>query len=45
MRLRPQIMRMYPFGGRFDSSNPDPLLAWAAGFQLVSLNQQVTPRL
>ena len=31
---------MYPFGLRFDSSNPDPFLAWAHGFQLAALNFQ-----
>jgi phosphatidylinositol phospholipase C delta len=31
---------MYPFGLRFDSSNPDPFLAWANGFQLAALNFQ-----
>lgn len=32
--------RMYPFGLRFDSSNADPFLAWAHGFQLAALNTQ-----
>lgn len=32
--------RMYPFGLRFDSSNADPFIAWAHGFQLAALNSQ-----
>ncbi|MCO5574927.1 hypothetical protein L7F22_028722 [Adiantum nelumboides] len=32
--------RMYPFGLRFDSSNADPYLAWAHGFQIAALNTQ-----
>lgn len=32
--------RMYPFGLRFNSSNPDPFLAWAHGFQIAALNIQ-----
>lgn len=32
--------RMYPFGLRFDSSNADPFLAWAHGFQIAALNTQ-----
>jgi len=35
-----QLSRVYPFGGRVDSSNLDPILAWAAGCQLVALNFQ-----
>ncbi|KAI5074770.1 hypothetical protein GOP47_0010731 [Adiantum capillus-veneris] len=32
--------RMYPFGLRLNSSNPNPYLAWAHGFQLAALNIQ-----
>ncbi len=35
-----QLSRIYPFGGRFDSSNYDPCPGWAAGAQLVALNFQ-----
>ena len=37
---RRQLSRIYPFGGRFDSSNYDPTPGWAAGAQLVALNFQ-----
>jgi phosphatidylinositol phospholipase C delta len=37
---RRQLSRIYPFGGRFDSSNYDPIPGWAAGAQLVALNFQ-----
>ena len=36
-----QLARIYPWGGRFDSSNLDPGLAWATGCQLVAFNFQV----
>jgi Phosphatidylinositol-specific phospholipase C, Y domain/C2 domain len=36
--------RIYPKGARIDSSNMDPVPAWAAGNQLVALNYQ-TPGL
>jgi len=35
-----QISRIYPHGGRVDSSNLDPVMAWAAGCQMVALNFQ-----
>mmetsp|Transcript_66796 Transcript_66796/g.164629 ORF Transcript_66796/g.164629 Transcript_66796/m.164629 type:complete len:812 (+) Transcript_66796:154-2589(+) len=35
-----QLSRIYPFGGRVDSSNLDPILPWACGNQLVALNFQ-----
>ena len=35
-----QLARIYPWGGRFDSSNLDPSPSWAAGCQLVALNFQ-----
>ena len=38
---RKQLARIYPWGGRVDSSNLDPGLAWAAGCQLVAFNFQV----
>ena len=38
---RKQLARIYPWGGRFDSSNLDPGLAWATGCQLVAFNFQV----
>jgi hypothetical protein len=37
---RHQLARIYPWGGRFDSSNLDPSLSWAAGCQLVAFNFQ-----
>ncbi len=37
---RRQLSRIYPFGGRIDSSNYDPTPGWAAGAQLVALNFQ-----
>ncbi len=39
-----QLSRIYPFGGRFDSSNYDPCPGWAAGAQLVALNFQTIDR-
>lgn len=38
------IIRVYPKGQRFDSSNYDPMPMWICGCQLVSLNYQ-TPDL
>jgi hypothetical protein len=35
------VMRVYPFGLRFDSSNLDPTKAWAYGAQLAAINMQV----
>mmetsp|Transcript_6992 Transcript_6992/g.16227 ORF Transcript_6992/g.16227 Transcript_6992/m.16227 type:complete len:826 (-) Transcript_6992:326-2803(-) len=35
-----QLSRVYPFGGRIDSSNLHPINAWASGCQLVALNFQ-----
>ncbi|KAH7437055.1 hypothetical protein KP509_05G054300 [Ceratopteris richardii] len=34
------FLRVYPYGLRFDSSNYDPMLAWAHGAQMVALNMQ-----
>ncbi|XP_066303079.1 1-phosphatidylinositol 4,5-bisphosphate phosphodiesterase delta-1-like isoform X1 [Branchiostoma lanceolatum] len=35
-----QLVKIYPSGGRVDSSNIDPHLYWAAGCQIVALNYQ-----
>ncbi|XP_067003645.2 1-phosphatidylinositol 4,5-bisphosphate phosphodiesterase epsilon-1 isoform X2 [Anabrus simplex] len=35
-----QLMRTYPAGMRIDSSNPNPLIFWAFGIQMVALNYQ-----
>lgn len=37
---RKHIIRVYPAGQRFDSSNFDPLPGWCAGVQCVALNVQ-----
>ncbi|TLD14543.1 hypothetical protein PspLS_11156 [Pyricularia sp. CBS 133598] len=37
---RNYLMRLYPHGMRFDSSNFDPVLFWRAGAQVVALNWQ-----
>jgi hypothetical protein len=34
------LMRTYPHGMRFDSSNFDPVIFWRAGVQVVALNWQ-----
>lgn len=34
------MSRVYPYGGRVDSSNLQPVNAWASGCQLVALNFQ-----
>lgn len=34
------LMRIYPAGMRFDSSNFDPVIFWRAGVQVVALNWQ-----
>lgn len=34
------LMRVYPSGYRVDSSNPDPLIFWRRGVQMVALNWQ-----
>lgn len=34
------LMRIYPHGMRFDSSNFDPVIFWRAGVQVVALNWQ-----
>ncbi len=34
------LMRVYPSGWRVSSSNPDPLLFWRRGVQMVALNWQ-----
>lgn len=35
-----QLVRTYPKGTRFDSSNYDPMQMWNCGIQLVALNFQ-----
>ncbi|XP_025846681.1 1-phosphatidylinositol 4,5-bisphosphate phosphodiesterase epsilon-1 isoform X2 [Vulpes vulpes] len=35
-----QLLRTYPAATRIDSSNPNPLLFWLHGIQLVALNYQ-----
>ena len=35
-----QLVRTYPKGTRFDSSNYDPVQMWNCGIQLVALNFQ-----
>ena len=35
-----QLVRTYPRGSRFDSSNYDPIMMWNCGIQLVALNFQ-----
>ena len=35
-----QLVRTYPKGTRFDSSNYDPMQLWICGVQMVSLNFQ-----
>lgn len=35
-----QLVRTYPRGTRFDSSNYDPVMMWNCGIQLVALNFQ-----
>lgn len=37
---RAHLMRVYPFGLRFSSSNADPTQFWRQGVQLVALNWQ-----
>lgn len=39
-----QLSRVYPKGGRIDSSNYDPIKMWNAGCQLVALNYQTADR-
>jgi hypothetical protein len=38
------LVRIYPFGLRFDSSNLDPFAFWATGCQMVCLNYQTAGR-
>ncbi|KAG8740328.1 hypothetical protein FRC10_004470 [Ceratobasidium sp. 414] len=38
------LMRVYPFGLRFGSSNLDPTVFWSRGVQLVALNWQKVDR-
>ncbi|KAK2955080.1 putative 1-phosphatidylinositol 4,5-bisphosphate phosphodiesterase delta-4 [Blattamonas nauphoetae] len=38
------LMRIYPVGTRFNSSNYDPIPAWKCGCQLVALNMQTVDR-
>ncbi|KXS11927.1 PLC-like phosphodiesterase, partial [Gonapodya prolifera JEL478] len=35
-----QLIRLFPAGSRFDSSNPHPEFFWDVGFQLVAINFQ-----
>lgn len=35
------ILRVYPKGIRFDSSNYNPMIGWTHGAQMVALNMQV----
>ena len=35
-----QMLRTYPAATRIDSTNPNPLLFWLHGIQLVALNYQ-----
>ena len=39
-----QLVRVYPRGDRFDSSNYNPVPAWLCGCQLVALNVQTEGR-
>ncbi|XP_076340209.1 small wing phospholipase C gamma 1 isoform X2 [Tachypleus tridentatus] len=39
-----QFSRVYPKGGRIDSSNYDPVRLWNAGCQMVALNYQTPDR-
>ncbi|CAM6095540.1 unnamed protein product [Calypogeia fissa] len=34
------LLRIYPYGLRFDSSNYNPLIAWSHGAQMVAFNMQ-----
>ncbi|KAM9963807.1 hypothetical protein ACTFIW_007061 [Dictyostelium discoideum] len=36
------LLRVYPRGTRFDSSNFDPMAGWSIGCQLAALNQQTS---
>lgn len=40
MHNKHHLMRVYPFGLRFSSSNADPTAFWRRGVQLVALNWQ-----
>jgi phosphatidylinositol phospholipase C delta len=35
------LLRVYPKGMRFDSSNYNPMLGWMHGAQMVAFNMQV----
>lgn len=35
------LLRIYPKGLRFDSSNYDPMVGWTHGAQMVAFNMQV----
>ena len=39
-----QFTRVYPKGGRIDSSNYDPMKMWLCGIQLAALNYQTPDR-
>lgn len=39
-----QFTRVYPKGGRIDSSNYDPVKMWNCGIQMVALNYQTPDR-
>lgn len=36
------MLRIYPKGMRFDSSNYNPLIGWSHGAQMVAFNMQVS---
>lgn len=35
------LLRIYPKGTRFDSSNYNPMVGWMHGAQMVAFNMQV----
>ena len=39
-----QFTRVYPKGGRIDSSNYDPMKMWLCGVQMAALNYQTADR-
>lgn len=39
-----QFSRVYPKGGRIDSSNYDPIKMWNCGVQMTALNYQTADR-
>lgn len=40
-----RLLRVYPKGQRFDSSNYDPVQMWSCGCQFVALNYQTPGKL